>query len=57
MSEVIDIESRNKIIFDIQKKVIDMSKIYGNNGLIITLSSYKGCDLPEKVKVKIEEVL
>jgi hypothetical protein len=57
MPEIIDIESRNKIIFDIQKKVLDMSKIYGNNGLIITLSSYKGCDLPEKVKVKIEEVL
>ena len=49
-------EVRNKIIFDIQKKIVDIMNMYDSKGLNLTFSVYKKDMQPEKIKVKIEEI-
>lgn len=46
---------KNEIIFDMQKKMLDIFSLYSSNGLRMTLHAGKGIKNPEAVKVEITE--
>lgn len=48
---------KNELFLAMKKKVLDISELYDSNGLKITFHIYKGCDLPEKIKVEVTEIL